>query len=69
MVGAGAGAARTVYVMGKVEDRVEASVPKVQKAAIAGLKDLNLPIRKNVGDQLSGQIESETADEKTIGLG
>lgn len=66
MVGAGAGAAGTVYVMGKLEDRVEASVPKVQKAAIAGLKDLNLPIRKNVGDKLSAQIESETADEKTI---
>ncbi len=66
MVGAGAGAAGTVYVMGKLEDRVEASVPKVQEATVAGLKDLNLPIHKNEGDKLSAQIESKTADEKTI---
>lgn len=66
MLGAGAGAAGTVYVMGKLEERVEASVPKVQKAAVAGLKDLKLPIHKNTGDKLSAQIESETADEKTI---
>jgi hypothetical protein len=66
MVGAGAGAAGTVYVMGKLEERVEASVPKVRKATIAGLNDLNLPIHKNDGDKLSAQIESKTADEKTI---
>lgn len=66
MVGAGAGAAGTVYMMGKLEERVEASVPNVQKATIAGLKDLNLPIHKNEGDKLSAQIESKTADEKTI---
>ncbi|MDR4496245.1 MAG: DUF3568 family protein [Nitrospirales bacterium] len=66
MVGAGAGAAGTVYVMGKLQERVEAKVQKVQEAAIAGLQDLNLPIRKNQGDKLSANIESETADEKTI---
>lgn len=68
MVGAGAGAAGTVYVMGKLQERVEASVPKVQKATIAGLQDLNLPIQKNEGDKLSAQIESKTADEKTISI-
>lgn len=68
MVGAGAGAAGTVYVMGKLQERVEASVPKVQKATIAGLQDLNLPIQKNEGDKLSAQIESRTADEKTISI-
>jgi len=66
VVGTGAGAAGTVYVMGKLEERVEASVPQVQKAAVAGLKDLDLPIQKNKGDKLSAQIESETADEQTI---
>lgn len=66
MVGAGAGAAGAVYVMGKLQERVEASVPQVQEAAIAGLKDLNLPIRHNQGDKLSAKIESETADNKTI---
>ena len=66
MVGAGAGAAGTVYVMGKLEERVEASISKVQEATVAGLKDLNLPIHKNEGDKLSAQIESKTADDKTI---
>src|SRR5690606_5464798 len=66
MVGAGAGAAGTVYVLGKLEERVQDSVPKVHKAAVAGLQDLNLPILKDVGDKLSAQIESKTADEKTI---
>ena len=64
MVGAGAGAAGTVYVLGKLEERVQDSVPKVHKAAVAGLQDLNL--LKDVGDKLSAQIESKTADEKTI---
>jgi len=66
VVGTGAGAAGTVYIMGKLEEQVEASVPQVQKAAVAGLKDLDLPIQKNKGDKLSAQIESETADEQTI---
>jgi hypothetical protein len=66
MVGAGAGAAGTVYVMGKLQERIEASVPQVQKATVAAFKDLNLPLQKNQGDKLSAQIESETADKKTI---
>lgn len=66
VVGAGAGAAGTVYVMGKLEERLEASVPKVQEASLAGLKDLDLPIHKNKGDKLSAEIESETADGKNI---
>ncbi len=66
VAGAGAGAAGTVYVMGKLQERLEATVPEVQKAALAGLKDLKLPIQKNEGDKLSATIESETADDKTI---
>src|SRR5690606_21101735 len=66
LVGAGAGAAGAVYVLGKLEERVQDSVPKVHKAAVAGLQDLNLPIHKEVGDKLSAQIESKTADEKII---
>ena len=66
MVGAGAGAAGAVYVMGKLQERVEASVPQVRKATVAALEDLSLPIHQNKGDKLSAQIESETADGKTI---
>ena len=66
LLGAGGGVAGTVYVMGKLEDEVEASVPKAQQAAIAGLKDLDLPILKKKGDKLTAEIESKTADEKRV---
>ncbi|MDR4481732.1 MAG: DUF3568 family protein [Nitrospirales bacterium] len=66
MVGAGAGAAGTVYVMGKLQERGEASVPQVRKVTVAALEDLSFPIHQNKGDKLSAQIESETADGKAI---
>lgn len=64
--GAGAGVAGTTYVMGKLEDQVEAPVPKVQRASVAALKSLNLPVDKVRGDKLAAEIESEVADKKKI---
>lgn len=66
LVGAGAGAAGTVYVMGKLEDEVEAPVSKVQRASVAALKTLELPLRVERGDKLAAELESETADQKKI---
>ncbi|MDX1411472.1 MAG: DUF3568 family protein [Nitrospirales bacterium] len=65
-VGAGAGAAGTTYVMGKLEDEVDAPVPKVQRATLAAFKSLELPIDKERGDKLAAELESETADQKKI---
>lgn len=64
--GAGAGVAGTTYVMGKLEDHVEAPVPKVQRASVAALKSLDLPVDKERGDKLAAEIESEMADKKKI---
>lgn len=64
--GAGAGVAGATYVMGKLEDEVNAPVPKVQRATVAGLKSLELPVDKERGDKLSAELESETADQKKI---
>ena len=64
--GAGAGVAGATYVMGKLEDEVNAPVPKVQRAAVAALKSLELPVDKQRGDKLAAELESETADQKKI---
>lgn len=64
--GAGAGVAGATYVMGKLEDEVNAPVSKVQRATVAALKALELPLDKERGDKLAAELESETADQKKI---
>ena len=64
--GAGAGVAGTTYVMGKLEDEVDAPVPKAHRASVAALKSLDLPVNKERGDKLGAELESETADQKKI---
>jgi hypothetical protein len=64
--GAGAGVAGATYVMGKLEDEVNAPVPKVQQASVAALETLELPVDKERGDKLAAELESETADQKKI---
>ena len=64
--GAGAGAAGATYVMGKLEDEIDAPVPKVQWATVAALKSLDLPVNMERGDKLAAELESETADQKKI---
>lgn len=44
--GAGAGVAGATYVMGKLEDEVNAPVPEVQQASVAALKSFELPVDK-----------------------
>lgn len=64
--GAGAGAGGAIYVMGKLEDEVNASVPALRQAAIAALKDLDMPIVNDRGDKLTATVESRTADGKRV---
>ena len=64
--GAGAGVAGATYVMGKLEDEVNAPVSKVRPATVAALKSLELPVDKERGDKLAAELESETADQKKV---
>ena len=64
--GAGAGAAGATYVMGKLDEEIDASVPRVRKATVSGLQSLELPLKKDQGDKLVAELESQTADQKTI---
>jgi len=66
LVGAAGGAGGTVYVMGKLKEDLNAPVPKVKRAAVAGLKDLGLPVLKDKGDQLTASLESEFSDGKHV---
>jgi hypothetical protein len=66
LAGAAGGTAGTVYVMGWLEDDIHAPVPKVRRAAVAGLKGMSLPILVDKGDQLTAKIESEFSDQKRI---
>lgn len=69
MVGAAGGTAGTVYVLGKLEDTLNASVPRVHQATIAALKELDLPIMEEKVDKITGQLESEFADGKNVWIG
>lgn len=64
--GAAGGVAGAAYVRGKLQTEVEASVPRAKQAAIGSLQELGLPIGEQKGDQLSAQVKSKTADDKTI---
>ncbi len=66
LLGVGAGVGGTAYVMGKLEVEIDASVPKLQKATVAGLRALSMPVVKERGDKLTAEIESKTADDATV---
>jgi hypothetical protein len=66
LLGAGAGAGGAVYIMGKIEDEIDASVSKLQRATVRGLGSLNMPVVKEHKDQLSAEVASKTADESTV---
>ena len=69
LLGVGAGVGGTAYVMGKLEAEIDASVPKLQKATVAGLRALSMPVVKERGDKLTAEIESKTADDATVKVG
>lgn len=66
LVGAGAGAGGAAYVMGKLDAELDGTVSRVHHAAVAGMKDLSMPLNKNQVDKLSAKIESKTADDKPV---
>ena len=65
-VGAAGGAAGAVYVMGKLQDELNQPVSTVHEAALAGIKDLDLPVLQDKEDKLSANLESEFADGKHV---
>jgi hypothetical protein len=66
VAGAAGGAGAYSYSLGKLEAVKEAPVATVQKAAVDGLKDLEIRIVRENVDKLTGQVEGSTAQGKTV---
>lgn len=65
-VGAAAGAGGVIWVTGKLQQDVNASVEKVHRAAIAALKKLELPVITDKKDTMTARIESQYVDGKHV---
>lgn len=66
VAGGAAGAGAVVWVKGKLEEELNVPLGKVHQASLAGLKELELPIKEDRKDMLSAEIESQFADGKDI---
>jgi uncharacterized protein YneF (UPF0154 family) len=62
VVGAAGGAAGAVYVMGRLKDELDHSMPVVHDAAIAAMNDLGLKLSEDKVDKISAHTESEFSD-------
>lgn len=66
LVGAAAGAGGVIWVTGRLQQNLNASLEKAHKATLAGLKKLRLPILVDKQDKLTVKVESEYADGKRV---
>ena len=64
--GIGAGVGTAVYVTGSLKEHVEHPPEEVRVATVKGFEDLGMPIIRNVGDSLTGEVKSEFSDEKSV---
>jgi hypothetical protein len=65
-VGAAGGAGAVLYVKGKMVEEVDIPFSKAHTAAVAALKDLELPIKKDTKKGLKGKVESQYPDGKFV---
>jgi len=66
LIGAAAGAGGVVYVKGELEKNFDATVAKVHKASIAGLKNLDMFILSDELNVHDASIRSEDAQGKKV---
>lgn len=66
LVGAAAGAGGYAWVKGALIMDYDVPLEKLSRAAITGLKQLDLPMVDEKIDRLSGQIVSKTADNQKV---
>ena|SRR3989338_7639814 len=66
LVGAAVGAGGTIWVTGKLQQNLSASMDKAHNAVLAGLKKLELPVLTDRKDKTTSKIESEYADGKHV---
>ena len=65
-VGAAGGAGAVLYAKGKMVEEVDVPFSKAHTAAVAALKDLELPIKKDTEKGLKAKVESQYPDGKFV---
>ena len=65
-LGAAAGASGVVWVKGRLQQNLDASMDKLHNASVAALKKLNLPVIMDRKDKSRSKIESEYSDGKHV---
>lgn len=66
IVGAAAGAGGIAYIQGTLEQNFDKSVEKLQRAAVAGLKDLDAIVTKEEGDSHNAKIKADIFGGKDV---
>ncbi len=70
LLGAGAagGAGTMLYAKGYLEEQLQVSVNKAHDATIGALQSLELPVKKDMKDKVTAEIDSEFSDGKDIAI-
>lgn len=68
-VGAAGGAGAALWTKGKMEENLDSPLSKVHTATLEALKDLDLPIKKEMKQPLKAKIESQFSDGKQVWIG
>jgi len=64
--GAAGGVGTAMYVKGKLQEEVRAPLPRVHRATLVALKDLELPTLEEKRDKVTAKIRSQFADGKKV---
>ena len=66
LAGGAAGAGGVGWVKGEMQEEFSLPLTKVHQAALAALKELELPVKEEKKDKLTSEIKSQFADGKQI---
>lgn len=66
VAGAAGGTAGIVYVNGQLKEEIDATVPALHQAAIAGVKELGLPVNEDKVDKLTAHVHSELSSDTKV---
>ncbi len=66
VAGGAIGGGTAVYVKGQVEQTFDHSVPRVHRATLAALKELNMPVIEDKHDETSAKMKSVVASGEDV---
>lgn len=66
--GAAGGVGTAMYVKGKLQEEFDAPLPRVHRATLVALRDLELPTLEEKRDKVTAKIRSQFADGKKVSI-